>query len=195
MIRACPSAHDFLVNSKELDYKVFAENPTKPYNLNVVGWRNKEAAPFTFEDWLAVYYEDSNIWFRKAWPITTKPGKPWLLNPCNPKGAAILAPGQYLDAYHLGQFKGCSALKQAKPVRVYRDANRDSEFDLIPGTVEEGLYGIHIHRGGVWNKSVGRSSAGCQVFQKALDFFEFILLVKRGEAVWGNSFTYTLMEF
>lgn len=112
----------------------------------------------------------------------------------NPKGAAVLVPGQYRQAYALGDFRGYTALKQVAPVKVYRDYNQDSHIDMSSATIEEGYFGIHIHRAGVWSKIVGTSSAGCQVFARHKDFAEFITICQLGAAHWGNSFTYTLLE-
>jgi len=185
---------DFISTAKRRGHEIF-ESQKRPYNLNIVGWRNREAAPNTFDDWLGVYYKDDGIWVHRKWPITTRPGKPWLVNPMNKKGAAILVPGQYRNAYTLGTFKGYPALLQAAPLPVFRDANLDVAVDVDQATIEVGMFGIHIHQGGVIMKFIGRSSAGCQVFQRSNDFFEFMSFVKLSKQYWGNSFTYTLMEF
>lgn len=178
---------------RKLGYTFF-ESTEKPYNLNIVGFRNKNARPNHFDDELSVYYIDRLVRRKVSWPITTYPGLPWLLKPMNPKGAAIMVPGQYRSAYILGRFRGVAALRQVKPVKVYRDRDLDGTFTLNPDTIEEGLFGLHIHRAGIWSKVVGLSSAGCQVFQRQKDFLEFIGLCQKAAANWGNKFTYTLME-
>lgn len=187
-----PGATEYLLSATLLKYKTFG-GIERPYNLNIVGWRNHSSRPNYFDDVLAVYWQDGNNWLEKTWPITTYPGLPWLLNPMSPKGAAILVPGQYVEAYQLGRYHDASALKQVRPVRVYRDKNLDGHFDLKPDTIEEGLFGLHLHRAGLWSKLVGISSAGCQVFQKREDFNEFIKLCEKAAFHWGNTFTYTLM--
>ncbi|MEW5725859.1 MAG: hypothetical protein AB1896_22300, partial [Thermodesulfobacteriota bacterium] len=56
--------------------------------------------------------------------------------------------------------------------------------------------GINVHRasGSGRTAHVGRYSAGCQVFQSAEDFGAFIGLCEQAAKVWGNRFSYTLLE-
>jgi hypothetical protein len=109
-------------------------------------------------------------------------------------GTAILCPGQYVETYALGLFKGYTALKQVKEVKVYRDNNLDDKVDINGMVIEAGLFGIHIHRAGWMSKTVGLSSAGCQVFQSRVGFDRFIDVCRMSERLYGNKFTYTLME-
>lgn len=202
-----PRASEYIIQAKRLGYIVFEGGRHKPYNLNIVGWRNKNARPNYFDDWLSVYWQvEIGWWKQEVWPITTYPGVPWLKNPINPKGAAIMVAGQYEGAYTLGAYKGRPALLQTSPIRVYRDNDLDGAFDLgsnrvvngpfslNPHTIEKGMFGIHIHRGSVWARLVGASSAGCQVFQSWKDHAEFMDLCTKASKHWGKKFTYTLME-
>lgn len=175
-------------------YKVF-DGAKGPLNLNIVGWRRKPYITNKFNDILSVYWNNGPVFNERHWPITTFPGAPWLLNPASETGTAILVPGQYRASYQLGTFKKYPALLQIKPVKVYRDLNRDSAFDMIVDSIEEGVFGVHIHKAGYWSKLVGLSSAGCQVFQKTDDFNEFIELCTRAVSYWGNIFSYTLLEY
>lgn len=170
------------------------ENTAFPYNLNIFGVRSVAKPPDYFSDEMHVLWLDGGKWRKRVWPITTVPGVPWLRNPMNPKGAAALVPGRYKATYSLGPYKGYTALKQVAPVRVYRDNNRDSVFDLNSATIEEGLFGIHIHRAGIASKFIGMSSAGCQVFKFKRHFDEFIDLCQKSAKHWGNHFTYTLIQ-
>jgi hypothetical protein len=179
---------------KELGYKVF-DDDSQAYNLNIIGWRNLDPDENTFSDFIAVYWNHKGFWEDKYYPATTLPGTPCLLNPVCKAGTAILVPGQYVGAYSLGLHNGYDALVQSKPVRVYRDNNRDSQVDTYSSTIETGLFGINIHKAGLWSKYVGQNSAGCQVFQKSTDFDDFMRICKLAEKHWGNSFTYTLLEF
>lgn len=188
-----PTATEYITQAVKLGYEIF-DSLERPYNLNIVGWRNKKTRPDYFDDFLTVYWQDFGGWAHKTWPITTYPGLPNLFKPVNPRGAAILVPGQYKKSYILGRYKSSLALKQHLVVQVYRDSNLNGQFDLNPDTIEEGLFGIHIHKAGWWNKLVGVSSAGCQVFQKKKDFEEFIELCEKAAFHWGKFFTYTLME-
>lgn len=170
-------------------------SPDKLYALDIVGIRHKAWEPNSFTDTLICrWFESKDREVTKSWCITTTPGVPWLLNPMQRKGAAILVSGQYTEAYALGRYKGKDALLQVAPVKVYRDRNRNSTIDLDPDTIEEGLFGIHIHRAGIFSKLVGTWSAGCQVFEKEADFEDFIEICRTSLKYWGNSFTYTLVE-
>lgn len=184
----------FLRECEEKKYLVF-RNPAAPYNLNIVGWRNREAVLDHFNDFISVYWYYENRWFEKTWSATTLPGAPWMFRPANSKGAAIVVPGQYLGSHKLGKFRGYSALKQVGPLKVYRDNNLDSAWDMDPNSVEKGLFGIHIHKAGAVEKYVGFYSAGCQVFQNKVDFDEFIDTCQMAAQIWGNRFSYTLLEF
>ena len=41
---------------------------------------------------------------------------------------------------------------------------------------------------------VNKWSAGCQVFKKVADFNEFMDICRKARDIWGNSFSYTLIE-
>lgn len=185
---------DFLKEMKRREYKIF-DNDAFCYNLNIVGWRNKKVRENCFNDFISLYWNYKGWWEERHYPATTLPGTPCLLNPRCADGTAILVPGQYLGAYKLGLHNDYEALIQVKPVRVYRDNDRDSQVDMLTGSIEEGLFGINIHKAGVWSKLVGQNSAGCQVLQKAADFKDFMRLCKLANKYWGSLFTYTLMEF
>jgi len=184
----------FLQEMREKNYLVF-DSDTLPFNLNIVGWRRLATQKNKFDDYIGLYWKENGLWISELWSATTEPGTPWLLNPMNPKGTAILVPGQYVDAYRLGIYKDYLALKQIGPLRVYRDNNRDGQEDQDSDTIEEGLFGIHIHKAGIWSQLVGVSSAGCQVFQRSADFKDFIALCEQSEVHHGKRFTYTLLEF
>ena len=63
-------------------------------------------------------------------------------------------------------------------------------------TITEGIYGINIHRSNPNDESyyVNKWSAGCQVFKKVADFNEFMDICRKARDIWGNSFSYTLIE-
>lgn len=190
MKRAVPTLDDFQDYSLARGYNIYLNG-----KLNIVGWRNTKSEPNQYEDWLSVYKEKDGKWSAISWPITTYPGVYFLLSPINKKGTAILVPGQYTDTYKLGIYKGYYALKQVRPVRVYRDTNKDSAWDEYPESIDVGMFGIHIHKAGMWSKLVGNSSAGCQVFQKSADYKEFIDMCSVSATSWEDRFTYTLMEY
>ena len=180
------------------DYAFFGLRSKKPWNVNIIGVRREVAIFNKFDDALLVIYRDSRTnWEVRSYSITTDPGKVWQEKPMNSKGCALLVPDQYRGAYkidlHLGKYE--ALCQRNKNVRVYRDANLNHEHDRDAGTIDEGMFGINLHR----SRSTGEAelvnaySAGCQVFKNATDFKDFMELMKRSEKRFGNSFTYTLI--
>jgi hypothetical protein len=167
----------------------------KPYQLNIVGVRNAQSQPNKFDDSIFVFYkDDKNDWIEKEYPATTDTGMFYLLNPINNLGAAMLKEGQYVDSYKQGLHKGeYLALVQDKPVTTYRDYDRDAVFDIFTKETT-GNYGINIHKAGANSQDVNNWSAGCQVFQKSADFNDFIDKTTKHRNLYGNSYTYTLVD-
>ena len=111
------------------DYKFF-DTPDKKLNINIIGVRRDNQGSNTFDDFLLVMYREEELMINNRYQITTDPGKYWLLNPMNPKGTAILVPGQYRSTWQLGKHQSkYEALVQRKPVKVYRDNNKDAIID------------------------------------------------------------------
>ena len=178
---------------KVKDYK-FLESGD--YNLNIIGIRNSDTGSKVtnvFDDLLTVSYKIGDVWHFKKWAATTDPGTKGVKEFHNAQGVARLVPGQYRGSHAIGLHQGkYEALKQAKPVKVYRDANKDMTYDTK--LITEGIYGINIHKAGADSTYVENWSEGCQVFKKSADFHEFMALVKKAATLHGNSFTYTLLE-
>ena len=168
------------------------------YNLNIIGVRrNGGAVTNKFDDYLIVIYNTSYGEQRKIYSITTEPGKYYMQNPMNVKGTAIVAPGQYRGVFSIGRHKNqYKALVQRKPIKVYRDGNKDLVYDLIPECTDEGMFGINIHRSNPYieSKQVDKWSAGCQVFANPNDFKSFMNLCEKQKNLYGDSFTYTLIN-
>jgi hypothetical protein len=182
---------------KAKNYKWFE---TGNYNLNIVGVRNSSTGDQItnkFDDLITVSYMIEGMWHFHQYAATTDPGRHWADNLVNPNGVAILVPGQYRGSHridlHQGKYK---ALKQKSPVKVYRDRDRDASYDKLEESVQEGLFGINIHRASASGTStqIDKWSAGCQVIASNQDFVEFMELVTKSSSAWGNSFTYTLIE-
>jgi hypothetical protein len=175
------------------DYKFFESGD---YNLNIIGIRNSDTGnkvTNVFDDLLTVSYKIGDVWHFKKWAATTDPGTKGVKEFHNAQGVARLVPGQYRGSHAIGLHQGkYEALKQAKPVKVYRDANKDMTYDTK--LITEGIYGINIHKAGADSTSVENWSEGCQVFKKSAEFDEFMALVKKAATLHGNSFTYTLLE-
>jgi hypothetical protein len=167
----------------------------KPYQLNIVGVRNAQSQPNKFDDSIFVFYkDDKNNWVEKEYPATTDTGTFYLLNPMSNLGSAMLKEGQYVDSYKQGFHKGqYLALVQNKPVTTYRDYDRDAIFDVFTKETT-GDYGINIHKAGENSQDVNNWSAGCQVFQKSADFNDFMNKTTKHRDLYGNSYTYTLID-
>ncbi len=180
---------------KHKGYKLY----TRPYELNIVGLRSASTIPNRFDDEIHVFYKVSPIkWNYHVYKATTDPGTFWLRNPMQPQGTAILGQGQYEHAYEMGLHRGqYLALVQRKPVTIIRDYDRDATLDFYNGKKTKGLYGINIHRANRigTTKTVDKNSAGCQVFENATAFQEFLRLCERHRSMYGNKFTYTLIDF
>ena len=170
------------------------------YNLNLVGIRNSETENLVtnkFDDCVTVSYKVDGEWNFHCFKATTDPGTHWTENLLNENGVAILVPDQYRGSHTIGLHQGkYKALKQQKSVKVYRDKNKDDVYDLLEENIHEGIYGINIHRATAHgeSKQVDKWSAGCQVLAKTADFNKLMELAQKSADMYGNSFTYTLIE-
>ena len=181
-------------------YKYFTSD--KGFDVNIVGIRNSNThgeVTNKFDDTLTISYKDSDgKWIYNEYKATTDPGSHWEKNLLNKDGVAILKPGQYRGSHKIGLHQGkYEALRQQKPVKVYRDNNKDGKYDMIEENVHEGIFGINIHKAGKFvngSTQIDKWSAGCQVLSKESDFNEFMEICRKAKDVWGNSFTYTLIE-
>jgi hypothetical protein len=170
----------------------------EPYRLNIVGVRSAISQPNSFDDSINVFFKDNRgSWQFKSYPATTDPGTFWLLDPKYPSGTAILKPGQYKDAYETGLHRGSyEALVQRGLVTVILDADRNNVFDFRGRQITGSDYGINIHRASSTGTStqVNEWSAGCQVIANYLHFNELMALARQHRNLYGNKFTYTLLE-
>jgi len=171
-------------------------------NVNIVGVRNDATAGKVtnkFDDHITISYKIDGEWQFECYKCTTDPGDNWMDNPMMEKGCAILKPGQYRSSHKLRLHGGrYLALGQQKPVTVYRDANRDSNYDLDESKTNTGLFGINIHRAtalsGKTSTYVDKWSAGCQVIASNDDWMEFLGICQAAREKWDNNFTYTLIN-
>ena len=170
------------------------------YNLNIVGIRNSntnQKVTNKFDDKITVSYSINGELKYHEWDATTDPGKHWEQNLMNQSGVAILVPGQYRGSHEIRKHKGkYEALCQKKPVKVYRDKNKDGDYDMLEENIEEGIFGINIHRASATGTStqIDKWSAGCQVIANYQNFDKLMELANKAATIWGKSFTYTLIE-
>jgi hypothetical protein len=181
---------------KSKGYVWFEDANNKGFDVNIVGLRNSstgQKVTNAFDDFLTISYKENGEWKFHIWPATTDPGKKGVLEYHNVNGVARLVEGQYRGSHGIGLHQGkYEALKQAKNVKVYRDANKDLQYD--ENKVQEGVFGINIHKAGADSTYVENWSEGCQVFKRAADFEEFMKICRKARDTHGNSFTYTLIE-
>ena len=172
------------------------------FDVNIIGVRNTETkgrVTNAFDDCVTISYKEDCEWKFHCYKATTDPGSHWEKNLLNKKGVAILKPGQYRGSHKLRLHQGkYLALGQQKPVKVYRDNNRDGKYDLLEESIDEGLFGINIHRAtgraGGTSIRVDKWSAGCQVIADNDDWHQFLDICQTAREIWGNSFSYTLLE-
>jgi peptidoglycan hydrolase-like protein with peptidoglycan-binding domain len=126
----------------------------------------------------------------QPWIATTEPGKPYTLNPMNPKGAARIATGQY-KSWAVGTHVGASghdpheALIQCAPIDVYRDSNKDFKRE---GPTYTGIFGVNQHWGYDQPKDdVGMASAGCLVGEKRDGHRAFMAVIKSDPRFRANN--------
>mgnify|MGYP003155328724 FL=1 len=188
------------------NYKWFEKGD---YNLNIVGIRNsdtKNKVTNAFDDKITLSYKigtdkegKGGEWQFHCFDCTTDPGTHWVENIMRKEGVAILKPGQYRSSHKIRKHQGrYEALGQQKPVKVYRDNNRDGWYNLNEDSVQEGLFGINIHRAtkhaGKKSTQIDKWSAGCQVIASNDDWKLFMKICRKARDTWSNNFTYTLLE-
>lgn len=180
---------------KAKGYVYFEDANNKGFDVNIVGVRNSatgQKVTNAFDDVLTLSYKENGVWKYHEWPATTDPGKKGVMEYHNAAGVARLVEGQYRGSHAIGLHQGkYEALKQAKSVKVYRDADKDMEYD--ENKIAEGIFGINIHKAGADSTYVENWSEGCQVFKRVKDFNEFMVIVNKARKIHGNSFTYTLL--
>jgi len=179
---------------KSKGYKYFENGE---YNANVIGIRNSapgNKVTNVFDDWLTLSFKVNGVWQFYIWSATTDPGKAPMLKGNNGTGTARVVPGQYPGSHmirlHQGKYQ---ALGQKGNISVYRDANKDLEYNTDKITTASN-YGINIHKAGQDSTWVDGWSEGCQVFKRVKDFDVFMALCKKAATLHTNSFTYTLIE-
>ena len=181
---------------KAKGYVWFEDAANKGFDVNIVGIRNSstgQKVTNAFDDYLTISYKENGEWKFHIWPATTDPGKKGVLEYHNAAGVARLVEGQYRGSHGIGLHQGrYEALKQAKNVKVYRDADKDLEYD--ENKIQEGIFGINIHKAGADSTYVENWAEGCQVFKKSADFDAFMVICNKSKNIHGNSFTYTLIE-
>lgn len=166
------------------------------YNLNIVSVRTEgNKVTNKFDDYITLSFKENGEWKFYSWECTTDPGTKWVLKYENPNGVARLMEGQYRGSHTIRKHRGkYDALCQLKPLKVWRDKNKDMVYD--ENNIEEGIFGINIHHAGIDSISVDSWSAGCTVFKKLEDFNLFMKICMKAVKQYNyqNKFTYTLIN-
>jgi hypothetical protein len=169
---------------------------TGVYQLNVFGIRSSGGMTNTFNDIVgALRMNHGNMWEVLLCDATTDPGLYWLQHPMNVAGTAVLMPGQYINSHKTGLHKGqYRALVQCGKLRVWRDKDKDNEYDYT--TPQDATNtGINIHHAGTNSTVIDKWSAGCQVLAKLIEFDALMEQVNEhiGKG-YPDLFDYTLFE-
>lgn len=163
--------------------------------LNLIGIRTNDNTPDKFNDYFVLVEKNA---ITGIFECTTDPGVYWLNNPSRINGTAILIPNQYLNSHVFGIHKDYPALVQFKPLKVWRDNNKDSILDYKGPTYSD-VQGLNIHHGHkTWLSKiltiakikVDKYSAACQVLA-FLDHFEILMKACKDSSY--KNFTYTLL--
>lgn len=169
---------------------------TGQYNVNLVGVRSANRTAGSWDDWFFILYQENGVNKIRAFDeFTTDPGSYYLQYPINSAGCAITVPGQHRGVWQIGIHNGkYEALVQTGgTIRVYRDNDRDATLDMLSSTIQTGMFGINLHHG-YDSATIGQYSAGCQVFRHPADLTTVLGLCKKSRDLYGNSFTYTLLN-
>lgn len=181
-------------------YRWFNDDTNKSYDVNIVGVRNNEPSiadkvTNVFDDFITLSFKDEKgVWQFYCWNATVDPGKKGVQQFSNKKGVARLVPGQYRGVWMVDKHQGkYEALCQRNGnVTVYRDADKNLDFD--ESKLDTGMFGINIHKAGRDSTWVENWSEGCQVFKRVVDFDVFMKICKKAAKIYGNKFSYTLLE-
>ena len=191
-MKYCPNVRQIIDVMYAKNYRVFKN--VRGYDLNIIGIRSNDTTSNSFNDWLSIFYNYDNRFVQFNFPCTTDPGTFYRNNPLNDKGTAVIVPNQFRSLWKTGKHRNYEALVQKNEIKVYRDNNKDDKLDFE--NIESGFFGINLHRAHkefILN-DVNKFSAGCQVVQDPLHFDFIMLLCSKAKELYGDGFTYTLLE-
>ena len=169
---------------KAMKAKGFAYFENGEFNVNIIGIRNGSTGKRVtnqFDDWMTLSYKVNGEWKFAIWNCTVDNGD----------GSARLVEGQYRGSFTIGKHQGkYDALKQCKPLKVYRDWNlKDGTYD--ESKIYNDVAGLNIHKAGADSINVNNWSEGCQVFKREKEFLAFMEIIFKAEKIHVKFFTYT----
>jgi len=169
------------------------------YDLNLVGIRSPTRIVGAWDDTFCVLYKDEQgeEQIFKSEHFTTDPGDYYMTKELlSDDGCAIVTPGQHKGVWKIGlhRNKYKALIQVGAEISVYRDDNLDTTLDMNPSTIQTGWFGINLHHG-YGSATVGRNSAGCQVFRDEADLLKVLDLAEKQVASGhGGTFSYTLLD-
>lgn len=184
---------------KSKGYAWFDDTANKGFDVNIVGVRNNapsvaDKVTNVFDDFITLSYKEAGEWKFYCWNATNDPGKKGVQQFHNKKGVARLVPGQYRKVWAIDKHQGKydALCQRLNPVTVWRDGDRDLIFEET--VTDTGMFGINIHKAGQDSTWVENWSEGCQVFKRVKDFDIFMSICRKAAKIYGNHFSYTLIE-
>lgn len=166
---------------------------------NIISIRTTLSVPDIFNDILCLVYFKDGKEVLKTYAITTEPGVYYQKKLLNPNGCAIIALGQYVDAYSIGFHQGKTdhkCLRQTGKINVIRDKDLNGIVGDSGSMFSGSDFGCNIHGANKLTRTekIGAWSAGCQVFQNWKDKEEFITICESFKLACQNKFTYSLIK-
>lgn len=118
-----------------------------PFDANLIVIRHSSEPLDTYDGLLTLsWVEPGGAWRTVSARAATRPGTHYLRHPMNAGGTACLVPGRNPSSHELGPHKGTPAFVQTRPVRVWRDGDRDSILEVGPGdVVYDDATGVNVH--------------------------------------------------
>jgi hypothetical protein len=163
--------------------------------LNLIAIRMHPYGFNQWNDYIGAFWYENHLPYFKVFRGTTLPGRYYLVDKLlNPKGCAILLPGQYPNSYKMGKHKGTPAIVQDGAIKISRDANRDQVYDFTNPQQASNI-GLNIHTTRGIFPFVNKYSAGCLVVRDPVEFGWLLNLAEESEGRWGGKFDLTLLEF
>lgn len=160
-----------------------------PKDYWLLGVQSNEDTYNHFDD---KFYLFKGIKFIQVVQGTTNAGTTGIKNysKYNRKGVAVIKTDEwYYDLWKFGYHKGkMPALKQFKPIKYFRDWNKNLKIEEI-GKMYEGIIGVNFHTVSYqnnlsfWRKLIGGWSVGCQVVNHVGKYFQILNKVKNQKTV------------
>jgi len=162
-------------------------------DVNILGLRDESnMRNDIYNDYIIAHNNHEAYMFN----ATTDPSVFFTNNPMVEGGCAHLCYGFYKNAYIIGihakgkPYQHEALVQRGNKVKIWRDKNKNFEQDEDE-KVEEGYFGINIHKNLSSQTNILYSSAGCQIIQYVNDFGYFMQFIKQHKQKY---FSYLLVN-